>query len=362
MGKKLKIQKNKSSSDEPTKTIDFSSLINQTNQKLSKQNFPDVSLNTVKFDINPSKSELEKQYQKTYITYFREEFNFKIIKMFFNYISTSKVIPQNVKDNRPFLIDFLKIITNLLMNEIDISAMAYLLENKVKWIGENENDLMWNHLYNVCLGAKNITSSKDIFDIIINILDTKNPGYITYFNKWMKLKKCPDKIDISDINNEYNELMKSNYINQNRSKFINYNEAVNKILEFSEKPKKVKKTKKSKKGEANNILAQDPNNNNPQLGMQQIPPISQYSMYEQRQPLSIHNAGSNLTLSNMASSENFQFFQNQGNNNNMSLYKNYSNCYNNNNSYYLNLVKGESGKSFNSNMNDEQNNNKDDYQ
>ena len=61
----------------------------------------------------------------------------------------------------------------------------------------------------------------------------------------MKQKKCPDKIDISDINSVYNELMKSNYINQNRSKFINYNEAVNKILEFSEKPKKVKKGKKS---------------------------------------------------------------------------------------------------------------------
>ena len=359
MGKKLKIQKNKSSSDEPMKTIDFSSLINQTNQKLSNQNFPDISLNTVKFDINPNKSELEKQYKKTYITYFREEFNFKIIKMFFNYISSSKVIPQSVKDNRPFLIDFLKIITNLLMNEIDISAMVYLLENKVKWIGENETDLMWNHLYNVCLGAKNITSSKDTFDIIINILDTKNPGYIAYFNKWMKQKKCPDKIDISDINSVYNELMKSNYINQNRSKFINYNEAVNKILEFSEKPKKVKKGKKSKKDDTNNNQTQAPNTNNPELTMQQIPPISQYSGYGQ--PLSIHNGGSNLNLSNMGSSENFPIFQNQGTNNNLSLYKNYSNCYNNNNYFGLNLVKNDSGKSFNSNMND-QNNDKDNYQ
>ena len=69
------------------------------------------------------------------------------------------------------------------MNEIDISAMVFLLENKVKWIGENETDLMWNHLYNLCLSAKNITSSKDIFDILINILNTKNPGYFAYFNK-----------------------------------------------------------------------------------------------------------------------------------------------------------------------------------
>ena len=93
--------------------------------------------------------------------------------------------------------------------------------------------------------------------------------------------------------------------------------------------------------------------------MQQIPPISQYSGYGQ--PLSIHNGGSNLNLSNMGSSENFPIFQNQGTNNNLSLYKNYSNCYNNNNYFGLNLVKNDSGKSFNSNMND-QNNDKDNYQ
>lgn len=254
MGKKLKAQK-KTSPETAPKTINFSALIKQTNEKLSNQNFPDISLNTVKFDINPASSELEKKYNKLYISYLHDEFNFKIIKMYFNYISSSKAINPTVKDNRPFLIDFLKIITNLLMNEIDLSTMAYLLEQKVKWIKENETDLMWNHLYNVCLKAKQITSSSETFDLLINILDNKNPGFKSYYNKWLVLKKCPDKIDINLINEEYNTLMKSNYLNQNNCRFINYNEIVNKILEFSEKPvKEDKNSKKRNKRKLQNII------------------------------------------------------------------------------------------------------------
>ena len=149
----------KTNSDSTPKTIDFSSLINQSQEKLSHQNLLSISLNSVKFNINPSGSDLEKKYHKKYISYFHEEFNSKIIKMYFNYISSSKIINHTVKDNRPFLIDFLKIITNLLMNEIDFSAMVYLLENEVKWLAENGADLMWNHLYNIGLKAKQITSS-----------------------------------------------------------------------------------------------------------------------------------------------------------------------------------------------------------
>ena len=238
MVKKLKTQKNKTSAETGEKTIDFSSLIDQTNKKLSKQNFADISVNTVNFDINPTSSDLEKKYQKKYATYLHEEFNFKIIKMFFNYISSSKIMPQEVKNNQPFIIDFLKIITNLLMNEIDISTMAYLIENHVKWLDQNETDLIWNHLYNVCLKTKQITSDNEVYDLLQNILNMKNKGFISYYNKWLKIKKVPDDVNIASINEMYNELMKSNYVNQNRSKFINYNEAVDKILKFSEKQKK----------------------------------------------------------------------------------------------------------------------------
>ena len=351
MGKKLKNQK-KTNSDSTPKTIDFSSLINQSQEKLSHQNFLSISLNSVKFNINPSGSDLEKKYHKKYISYFHEEFNSKIIKMYFNYISSSKIINHTVKDNRPFLIDFLKIITNLLMNEIDLSAMAFLLENKVKWLGPNETDLMWNHLYNVCLKAKQITSSDEIFEILINILETQNPGFKSCYNKWVVLKNCPNDLKIDDINKVYSELMQSNYLNQNKSKFINYNEAVNKILEFSEKPVKNKKKKGRK-----NIGNKEGNKDNNTDNILEFP----------RNPPSIFfdpNYPSNLIVSKTASNENFDlnFQRTSIFNNNFGLSnRNFNNYYNNfgniPNYANLNLMKNDSGRSIGSFINDQNNNN-----
>ena len=344
MVKKLKTQKNKSSAEAGEKTIDFSSLIDQTNKKLSKQNFADISVNTVNFDINPTSSDLEKKYQKKYATYLHEEFNFKIIKMFFNYISSSKIMPQEVKNNQPFIIDFLKIITNLLMNEIDISTMAYLIENHVKWLDQNETDLIWNHLYNVCLKTKQITSDNEVYDLLQNILNMKNKGFISYYNKWLKIKKVPDDINIASINEMYNELMKSNYVNQNRSKFINYNEAVDKILKFSEKQKKVLKPKARKLEKLDELNLNQGNNNNSGLNIAgQFPPM-----------LSLDKNNSFNQEGSMNFNPNSQLDM-QRNNNILSLSRNGSN-YLNTGYFALNMMKVDSGKSFMSSINEQNNN------
>ena len=344
MVKKLKTQKNKSSAEACEKTIDFSSLIDQTNKKLSKQNFADISVNTVNFDINPTSSDLEKKYQKKYATYLHEEFNFKIIKMFFNYISSSKIMPQEVKNNQPFIIDFLKIITNLLMNEIDISTMAYLIENHVKWLDQNETDLIWNHLYNVCLKTKQITSDNEIYDLLQNILNMKNKGFISYYNKWLKIKKVPDDVNIASINEMYNELMKSNYVNQNRSKFINYNEAVDKILKFSEKQKKVLKPKARKLEKLDELNLNQGNNNNSGLNIAgQFPPmlsLDKNNSFNQEGSMNF-NPNSQLDI--------------QRNNNILSLSRNGSN-YLNTGYFALNMMKVDSGKSFMSSINEQNNN------
>ena len=344
MVKKLKTQKNKSSAEAGEKTIDFSSLIDQTNKKLSKQNFADISVNTVNFDINPTSSDLEKKYQKKYATYLHEEFNFKIIKMFFNYISSSKIMPQEVKNNQPFIIDFLKIITNLLMNEIDISTMAYLIENHVKWLDQNETDLIWNHLYNVCLKTKQITSDNEVYDLLQNILNMKNKGFISYYNKWLKIKKVPDDVNIASINEMYNELMKSNYVNQNRSKFINYNEAVDKILKFSEKQKKVLKPKARKLEKLDELNLNQGNNNNSGLNIAgQFPPM-----------LSLDKNNSFNQEGSMNFNPNSQLDM-QRNNNILSLSRNGSN-YLNTGYFALNMMKADSGKSFMSSINEQNNN------
>jgi hypothetical protein len=353
MVKKLKTQKNKSSAETGEKIIDFSSLIDQTNKKLSKQTFADISVNTVNFDINPTSSDLEKKYQKKYITYLHEEFNFKIVKMFFNYISFSKIIPQSVKDNRPFIVDFLKIITNLLMNELDISTMAYLIENQVKWLGQDETDLIWNHLYNVCLKTKQITSDNDISALLLNILDMKNKGFLKYYNNWIKVKKVPNDVDIKIINEMYNELMKSNYLNQNMSKFINYNEAVDKILKFSEKQKKEVKPKvrRIEKKIHTNAGTFNPNINtiNQDSSIFQKGPFM--SMYDDRN-LSIQHDGSNSDFQNYDYNGSLEMPKN---NQNLLLSKTNSNYFTK--ILQLNLMKADSGRSFASSINEQNINN-----
>jgi hypothetical protein len=346
MVKKLKNQKSKTSQDTTKKTIDFSSVINQTNEKLTKQNKPDISLCGIQFNINPKGTDLEKTYHKKYISYLHEEFNFKIVKMFFNYISKTEIINLNVKDNRPFLTDFLKIITNLLMNEIDISAMAFLLEKKVKWLGQNETNLMWNHLYNVCLRAKQMTS--DDFDDLINILDSQNQGFKINYDKWVKIKNCGEDLKIDEINSEYNDLIKFNYLNQSKSMFINYNEVVNKILDFSEKPnKEEKKTRRKDSKDINkDNINNDKLNNITLLNPSQIPPPQIQFDYYPQGALSLSPAGSN---------ENFLLNNASYNNNYFSLSRNFFGYGNNNYFSNLNLVRGDSNRSYNSNFIDPNN-------
>ena len=268
MGKKLKILKNKESQENQKKSIDFSELLEKSELKVSQTNLENINLDPIKW-IKPEKTssskDLENNYNKYYIEYMREQFNFKIIKMFFNFIFTSKCIPIKAKDNRHFIKNFLKIIKNLLMNEIELATMAYILEEKMKWVQNQETDEIWYHIYYICLKSKELTSNDDIFNLLMDILDFNNKGFKNNYNEWNEneySKKCNDKdISIIQINQMYKALMISNDLNQNQGKFINYNEVVDKIMEYSEKTTKYKNEKKVK-NDKEKIEKNKPNNNN----------------------------------------------------------------------------------------------------
>ena len=268
MGKKLKILKKKESQENQKKSIDFSELLEKSELKVSQTNLENINLDPIKW-IKPEKTssskDLENNYNKYYIEYMREQFNFKIIKMFFNFIFTSKCIPIKAKDNRHFIKNFLKIIKNLLMNEIELATMAYILEEKMKWVQNQETDEIWYHIYYICLKSKELTSNDDIFNLLMDILDFNNKGFKNNYNEWNEneySKKCNDKdISIIQINQMYKTLMISNDLNQNQGKFINYNEVVNKIMEYSEKTTKYKNEKKVK-NDKEKIDKNKSNNNN----------------------------------------------------------------------------------------------------
>jgi hypothetical protein len=215
------------------KNENLTGLFKQTKQKIIKKINDDIgNINTtILFKINLSnQSEYEKEYQKRYSYYLKEEFNSNIITMFFNYISISKVIPVSFKNNRYFIKEFLKIITDLLINEIDFATIS-LIFDYLGWIKEGEDP--WLYIYFICLCGKRISSSDGSYNTLLKILDSNNKGFIDRFKKWSNNSHNEKKfkqIDIIKTNQKYRELMKHRNVFENNQRFINYNELVNKIV------------------------------------------------------------------------------------------------------------------------------------
>jgi len=218
------------------KNKNLTRIFKQTKQKLlTEMNGRIGNINTaIKFKIRVvNQSEYEKEYQKRYSYYLKEEFNSNIIRMFFNFISITKVIPVSFKNNRYFIKEFLKIIIDLLINEIDFTT-ATLIFDCLGWI--NEGGDPWLYIYFICLCAKKKASSDGSYNTLLKILDSNNKGFIDNFKKWSNnssnVKKY-NQINIIKTNQRYRDLMKYNNEYQKYQRFINYNELVNKIVSTS---------------------------------------------------------------------------------------------------------------------------------
>ena len=241
MVKRIKTQQKPKIEGNKGKTnINLSSIIRKTNLKLSsknKNNIPTINT-TILFQINKNplnQDNIEKEYYKRYIYYLREEFNSKIITMFFNYISLSKIIPNSFKNNIYFCQDFLNIILNLLISDIDLVILSLILDS-MGWIEQGSDP--WRYLYYICLSVKEISSSENTYNILLDILEKNNHLFKNSFNQWinnLKIKKILEGIGIPKINERYRILMKPIGLNENQIKYINYNEIVNKIIMSKQK-------------------------------------------------------------------------------------------------------------------------------
>ena len=239
----MKNQKKTKESNQIKENYNLSSLTNKTRLRLlSKKNSNFASINTtVKFNINSNplkQEEFEKEYHRRYLFYIKEEFNSNIITMFFNYISSTTIIPNSFKNNRYFLKEFLKIIVDLLINEIDLVTITIIFDN-MGWIAQGADP--WTYIYYICLSAKEKASSEKSFSILTQILEKNNSGFNESYKNWsnnINNKAKLDKVEISKINERFRELMKPIYLNENQKKFINYNEIVNKIVTISKQKEK----------------------------------------------------------------------------------------------------------------------------
>ena len=235
MVKKIKIQKKLKEDNKHKKNVNLSLITRKTKFKLLLNNKYNIStLNTtIVFKVNENpllQDKIDIEYNKIYLSYLKEEINSKIITMFFNYISLSKVIPNSFKNDRYFLQEFLKILVNLLINEIDLVVVTLILDT-LGWIEQGSEP--WVYIYYICLSAKEKTTSDNTFSILMKILDKNNNGFKESFLQWMNnknIKNALQQIDITKTNERLRDLMKPLNLNQDQIKYINYNELVNKII------------------------------------------------------------------------------------------------------------------------------------
>ena len=219
------------------KNLDLSFLNYKMKQKFSSKRNKDLkNLNiSIKFKINKSISlseNFERKYNKKHLKYLSQGINSKIISMFFNYIYSNKVIPFSFKNNHYFLVEFLKIIQNLLINEIELVIMT-LIFDEVGWISDGLD--IWKYLYFITLAAKSLASSNKFCSTLLKLLNKYNIGFNDNFYKWINnsfIKKILYNIDIKKINERFRELRQPYYLTDNQKKFINYNEIANKIVKM----------------------------------------------------------------------------------------------------------------------------------
>ena len=244
MVKKILNQKKQKENPITKKRINLSSIYNKTKQKIiQKKNNNIGKLNTtVIFKINSNSlalEEFEKEYHKRCLFYLKEEFNSKLITMFFNYLSLSKILPSSFKNNRYFIKEFLKIIIDLLINEIDLVTMTLIFDN-IGWIKDGDDP--WTYIYYICLSAKQKSSSENSLTVLLKILDKNNSGFSASYYEWINnsnnLKKL-EQIGIKKANERFRELMIPQHINENNKKFINYNDIVNKIVSMSKQKENI---------------------------------------------------------------------------------------------------------------------------
>ena len=242
MVKKLKNQKKSKEVNKENKNL--SSVVKNIRTKLFSKGKNDLAVinAAVVFKISSNRSlkeKFENEYHKRFLFYIKEEFNSKVVTMFFNYITTTTIIPNKFKNNRYFLQEFLKIIVNLLINEIDLVTMTLILDN-IGWINEGSDP--WQYIYYVCLFAKEKASSENSYTILTQILEKNNPGFIESFNKWVNKinsNKKIKEIDISKTNERFRELMRPMHLNEDQKKFINYNDIVNKIVSINKQKENI---------------------------------------------------------------------------------------------------------------------------
>ena len=181
--------------------------------------------NSIIIDENNKNIEYLNQYQ----IYLTEEFNSRCVYLIISFMNQSKDFPEEYKTKQDFPKILISVIKSLMMNEFEISIFTLYID-KYGWKSSKIN--FKEYFIYLGLYTKQLTMSKDNFQILINKFDNEISKSLVNFEDWKKeiSPYVPTVIEINErfklLNNPTNSFCKKN--------FIDFNGIVDKIVKLSQ--------------------------------------------------------------------------------------------------------------------------------
>jgi len=228
-------EKNKSQSIETNKSNNMDESIKEEDEikfkGISKAIENELSQNMIEEEIikekeNKSSDSIYKRLQNNYL---KNNLNINIISMITKLINTSNSVPKNLKSNYPLNDILIGIVKEFMLTDLEIVYFSLYLDI-YGW--ENKYFDLVDNLILTALSVKKYLN-EDI-DIIETHLSENYENIKDKFANWIKSQKDKNKITITPRTvNERNNLLKKPFNCYCRKNYIDYDDAVDKILHLS---------------------------------------------------------------------------------------------------------------------------------
>ena len=246
MGKKMKkSEKKKSDKNEERKESDENNnnndKVNETFNGSEDLKYKDISKlleNDLTKNIIPNSDELNNNkehksndtlYKSLQNNYLKNTLNINLISMIAKLIKTSNSIPKDLKINYPLNSILMEIVKEFMLTDLEIVYLSLYLDI-YGW--ENKYFDIKDNLILTTLSVKKYLNA-DI-DIIETHLYNNYENIDDKFSNWIKSQKNKKNITITPrMVNERNNLLKKPYNCYCRNNYIDYDDAVDKILNLS---------------------------------------------------------------------------------------------------------------------------------
>ena len=268
------------------KNIDIIKLSKTIDKELTQNLLFPSSKMEIKKEINNINNRIEKveesQYKKLKNNYIKNSLNINIFSLITQLINTSTTIPKELKNNYPINNILLDIVKELMLTDLEIVYYSLYLDI-FGWTNEYYD--VKDNLIITALSVKKYLNKNT--DIIENHLNNNYEQMKEKFQNWIDSQDDIKKnITITPMMlNERNNLLKKPFNCYCRNNFIDYNDAVDKILQLSlpynEINKHSKKSNNSKKGnkELINLTSEFEEINDGELLLKNLPYNKQKSNY-----------------------------------------------------------------------------------